>query len=144
MGHRIVRHWAWLGLVLWLGGCATVDYVGKSYPPTTRVDLYMAPSDVQRPYEVIGEARAQVGDVLFGGPGEELQAKLLIEARAHGADGIILGQLDTRQVGQTQETNAQATTKTKGNKKTTQYTDTSTTTVHEMNELRGTLIRYTR
>lgn len=124
-------------------GCVSIDYVGKSYPPTASVDLYMTPADVRRPYEVIGEARAQVEALPFTSPAEQLQEKLLTEARSRGANGVILGPLTSRQVASTSTTTGQATTKKKGDKKNTQYTDTTTTNVEEMNELRGTLIRYT-
>ena len=131
-----------LGAALW-AGCVSVDYVGKSYPPTASVELFMTPDDVKRPYEVIGEARAQVDALPFTSPAEQLQQKLLLEARSRGANAVILGSITTRQVGSTSTTTGQATSKKKGSKKNTQYTDTTTTNVEEVNELRGTLIRYT-
>jgi hypothetical protein len=127
---------------LW-AGCVSVDYVGKSYPPTASVELYMTPDDVKRPYEVIGEARAQVDALPFSSPAQQLQQKLLAEAQSRGANGVILGSITTRQVGSTATTTGQATSKKKKDKKNTQYTDTTTTNVSEVNELRGTLIRYT-
>lgn len=142
-----MRSWrVTVGLVvvaLALAGCVSVDYVGKSYPPTSSVDLYMSAADVRRPYEVIGTARAQVEALPFTSPGEQLQTKLLAEAQSRGADAVILGPLGTRQVAATSTTTGQATSKKKGNKKTTQYTDTTQTNVDEVTELRGTLIRYT-
>lgn len=131
-----------LGAALW-AGCVSVDYVGKSYPPTASVELFMTPDDVKRPYEVIGEARAQADALPFTNPAEQLQQKLLLEARSRGANAVILGSITTRQVGSTSTTTGQATSKKKGSKKNTQYTDTTTTNVEEVNELRGTLIRYT-
>lgn len=132
-----------LGAALW-AGCVSVDYVGKSYPPTASVELFMTPSDVKRPYEVIGEARAQADALPFTNPAEQLQQKLLLEAQSRGANAVILGSITTRQTGSTSTTTGQATSKKKGDKKkNTQYTDTTTTSVNEVNELRGTLIRYT-
>ena len=131
-----------LGAALW-AGCVSVDYVGKSFPPTASVELFMTQDDVRRPYEVIGEARAQVDALPFTNPAEQLQQKLLLEARSRGANAVILGSITTRQVGSTSTTTGQATSKKKGSKKNTQYTDTTTTNVEEVNELRGTLIRYT-
>ena len=131
-----------LGAALW-AGCVSVDYVGKSFPPTASVELFMTPDDVKRPYEVIGEARAQADALPFSNPAEQLQQKLLLEARSRGANAVILGSITTRQVGSTSTTTGQATSKKKGSKKNTQYTDTTTTNVEEVNELRGTLIRYT-
>jgi len=131
-------------LVLLLGaGCVSVQYVGKSYPPTTNVDLYMTADDVARPYQVIGDARAQVDTVPFTDQGQQLQEKLVAEARARGADAIILGQLASRQVGSTQQTTGQSSSKKKDGKKNTQYTENTTTSTDEVTELRGTLIKYT-
>lgn len=131
-----------LGTVLG-AGCVSVDYVGRSYPPTASVDLYMSAADVKRPYEVIGDARAQVEALPFSNPAQQLQAKLVQEAQSRGANGVILGPLSTRQVSSTSTTTGQATSKKKGDKKNTQYTDVTTTNVEEMTELHGTLIRYT-
>lgn len=131
-----------LGAALW-AGCVSVDYVGKSFPPTASADLYMTSADVRRPYEVIGEARAQVEALPFSSPAQQLQEKLLTEARSRGANGVILGSVTSRQVASTSTTTGQATSKKKGDKKNTQYTDTTTTNVEEVDELRGTLIRYT-
>jgi hypothetical protein len=124
-------------------GCVSVDYVGKTYPPTASVDLYMSAADVPRPYEVIGESRAQVEALPFSNPAQQLQTKLLAEAQSRGANGVILGGLNTRQTSSTSTTVGQAQSKKKGSKKNTQYTDTTTTNVDEVTELRGTLIRYT-
>lgn len=124
-------------------GCVSVDYVGKSYPPTASVDLYMSAADVKRPYEVIGDARAQVEALPFSNPAQQLQTKLMAEAQGRGANGVILSPLSSRQVSSTATTTGQATSKKKGNKKNTQYVDTTTTNVDEVTELRGTLIRYT-
>jgi hypothetical protein len=129
-----------VAMVVW--GCVSVDYVGKSYPPTASVDLYMSAADVQRPYEVIGQSRTQVEALPFTNPAQQLQTKLLAEAQSRGANGVILSPLSTRQVSSTSTTTGQATSKKKGDKKNTQYTDTTTTNVDEVTELRGTLIRY--
>jgi len=128
-------------LLAW--GCVSVDYVGKSYPPTASVDLYMTTADVKRPYEVIGDARAQVEALPFTNPAQQLQTKLMTEAQSRGANGVILSPLSSRQVAATSTTTGQATSKKKGDKKNTNYVDTTTTNVEEVTELRGTLIRYT-
>ena len=103
----------------------------------------MSAADVKRPYEVIGDARAQVEALPFSSPAQQLQTKLMQEAQSRGANGVILGSLASRQVAATSTTTGQATSKKKGDKKNTQYTDVTTTNVEEMTELHGTLIRYT-
>jgi hypothetical protein len=126
-----------------LAGCATVDYVGTSYPPTTQVDIYMSESDVRRPYQVIGEARAQVDAIPFTNPGPQLQQKIVTEARARGAHGAILSGLSSREVASTTQTVGQGTSKKKGNKRKGNWVETSQTSSEEVTELRARLIRYT-
>ena len=134
-----------VALALAAAGCVSVDYVGKSYPPTSNVDVYLSAADVKRKYTTIGQARAQVDAIPFANPSQQLQQKLVTEARSRGADGVILGGLDRRQVVGPAHTVGQATTKKKGDgKKKTTYTETTTTDVEDMVELRGTLIRYDR
>ena len=128
--------------VVLLAGCASVDYVGKTYAPTSNVDVYMSADDVGRPYEVMGEARAQVDTIPFSKPGQQLQDKLVAEARAKGANGIILGGLQNRTVASTSNTTGQAERKKHKGKKRTQYNETTTTSDSEVTELRGQLIRY--
>ena len=132
-----------VSIAVLVAGCTSVDYVGKTYAPTSNVDVYMSADDVSRPYEVMGEARAQVDAIPFAKPGQQLQEKLVAEARAKGADGIILGQLQTRTTGSTSNTIGQGQQKKKSkSKKKTQYTETTTTSDSEVTELRGQLIRY--
>ena len=128
--------------VVLLAGCTSVDYVGKTYAPTHDVEVFMSADDVGRAYEVMGEARAQVDTIPFAKPGQQLQDKLVAEARARGADGIILGQLQNRTVGSTSNTTGQAERKKSKNKKKTQYNETTTSSDSEVTELRGQLIRY--
>ena len=47
-----------------LAGCTTTDYLGKTYPPTQRVDVFFSPRDVPRTYEVMGEIRAEGDDLV--------------------------------------------------------------------------------
>jgi hypothetical protein len=127
-----------------LSGCATVDYVGNSYPPTAQVDVYMAASDVTRPYQVIGEVRAQVEALPLTKPGQQLQDKIVAEAKARGANGVILGGVTSREVASTTQTSGQGTSKKKGSgKRNANWSETSQTNVDEVTELRGQLIRYT-
>ncbi len=129
-------------LSLLASGCVSVDYVGKTYPPTTNVELFMSDADVERPYEVMGEVRAQVDTIPFSNPAQQLQDKLMAEARAKGADAIVLGQLSERQVGSTSNTTGQAKSKWHKGKKKTDYVETTTSSTEDVTELRGTLIRY--
>lgn len=128
--------------MLVLPGCVSVDYVGQSFAPTSAVDLYFSPDDVRRDYTVMGEVTASVDVLPLTSPGQQLQAKLLEEAKRRGANGLIVGHVVTREVGSTQTTTGQGQWKKGSKKNKGTWTETSTTSTDEQAELRGTLIRY--
>jgi len=68
-------------------GCATIDYVGESYEPTTRVDVFFSEKDVPREYKVIGQVLAS-GDQFVSA--SALNTKMLANAREKGADAVII------------------------------------------------------
>lgn len=130
-------------IALFATGCTTVDYVGRSYAPTANVEVYFSEADVPRPFEVMGEARATTDDLPFGSPGAALQEKLVEEARARGADAILLGGLSNRTVGVTQQTIGEAHEKGKAkSKRTIDYVATTTTSTEDVVELRARLLKY--
>ncbi len=135
-----MRHRFLLLAAVVLSGCVSVDYVGKSFTPTANVDVYMSDADVRRPYEVMGQVRAEVPSLPFQNSAQQLQDRLVAEARSKGADGIILGGLDRRIVGETTHTTGQGTKTKKGKK--VQYQETTTSDPDEVTELRGQLIKY--
>jgi hypothetical protein len=51
-------------LSLLLAGCATVDYVGQSYEPTTQVEIFYDQADIEREYTVMGRAIAKGDDLV--------------------------------------------------------------------------------
>lgn len=130
-------------LLALFSGCVSVDYVGKTYAPTSNVDVVFSADDVRRPYQTMGQVRAQVDVIPFTNQSQQLQDKLIAEARARGADGIIIGQIEQRSTPGAAQTTGTATTKKSGDKKKTTYTETTTTSTNDVVELRGTLIHYT-
>ena len=68
-------------------GCASVDYVGKSFDPTTSVDMYFSEKDIEKDYTVIGHA---IGMGEFGASTDKIQEKLIEEARRKGADAVLI------------------------------------------------------
>ena len=48
--------------LLLTAGCITVDYVGDSYPPTTKVDTYYAEKDISKPHKVMGSINLDATD----------------------------------------------------------------------------------
>jgi hypothetical protein len=79
-----------LALVVIFLGCAKVNYIGVSYPPTQQVDLYLSEYDVRTDYKVIGRiiATTRVTSGLFSD--QEFQEKIMKKARGKGADGVII------------------------------------------------------
>ena len=84
--------------VLFVAACAKIDYIGQSYPPTTRVDLYFSEQDIRQDYQVMGHVIAQANE---GISVERLQKKLEARAREAGADGIVIHGFDRIQTGET-------------------------------------------
>lgn len=77
-------------------GCASIHYIGESYPPTERVDLYFSEYDIQREYTVIGRllATANVGEPIYSS--ERFTEAIRKKAREKGADAVVI--LGLRQV----------------------------------------------
>jgi hypothetical protein len=77
-------------LVITIFGCAQVNYVGKSYNPTTIVDTYYSAEEIEKEYSIIGHA---IGSGAFGISNDKIMAKLIERAKFEGADGIIITEL---------------------------------------------------
>ena len=67
-------------------GCASVDYVGKSFNPTTSIDTYFSEDEKEREYTIIGYA---IGSGVWVSS-EKIQAKLIKEAKIRGADAVLI------------------------------------------------------
>ena len=78
---------ATLCLLLLAPACAHVDYVGRTYTPTSNVELFFAENDVKEPYEVMGRVNARANDMVSA---EKLQAKIMEKARTNGADAVVI------------------------------------------------------
>ncbi|MEO8854023.1 MAG: hypothetical protein ABI359_09600 [Ginsengibacter sp.] len=81
-----MRNWFLISLVasIFVFGCTLpVHYMGRSYPPTTNVDIYYSPHDVKKDYEVIGKVNITAPNL------PKAQNGILNEAKRRGADGVI-------------------------------------------------------
>jgi hypothetical protein len=67
-------------------GCATVNYVGNSFGPTTSIDTYFSEDEITQEYTVIGHA---IGSGVWASS-DVIQAKLIEEAKLKGADAILI------------------------------------------------------
>ena len=127
-------------IVLILGGCTKLDYIGEEYAPTTNVEMYFSEADVTREHKVIGHLIATAPDMVSA---EKMQNKMKIKAMEKGADAIIILGMEKYQSGETtnyNETTVEGTTK-KGNPKST-TTATSTTTTEEKKQIKAILIKF--
>jgi len=82
-------------LAIFIIGCASVKYVGKSYNPTTNIDIYYSEKDIEREYEVIGHAVGRGGLFVTD---DQIHKKLIEEAKQQGADAIVITGVDVEHV----------------------------------------------
>ena len=76
--------------LIFLFGCVSpLQYIGRTYPPTSNVDTYYSPHDVKKEYEVIGKV-SYTGRKL-----QKIQNGILEEAEKRGADGIIYSNMQS-------------------------------------------------
>ena len=121
--------------VLLLTACAHVDYVGRSYPPTTRVDLFFSEREVDAPYDVMGHVIARANDLVSA---EKLQAKIMEKAQAKGADAVIITGLERYKTGE----NTSYEESTKERRHGTETHGSSTTSETNEKEIRATFLKY--
>lgn len=119
-------------IAITLSSCIHSDYLGKSYDPTSNVELFFDDADVREDYEVMGEVTLETdSDLDFAVSSEDMQEKMIELAKEKGADGVILGSLGKRATGE-------STTNTAVSDKTTE----STTEIKESKFVKGRLIKY--
>ena len=119
-------------------GCATVDFVGQSYPPTSHVDVFFAEKDVPREYEIIGKVLAS-GDEYVSA--SSLNTKLMARAREKGADAVIILEVSRTPMKTSPEVTETTTISNDDKGKTITKTATAMTPA-DHNEIRALFIRY--
>ena len=73
-------------VILFAVGCASVNYVGESFDPTTTVDLYFSTESIDKEYTIMGHA---LGSSFFRS-NDTIQKELLEEAKRKGADAVLI------------------------------------------------------
>lgn len=71
--------------------CTHVNYVGRTYQQTNTVDIYFSETETNKEYEVMGHA-ISAGQIFVSA--DDLQQKLVEEAKLKGADAIIIIGID--------------------------------------------------
>ena len=117
-----------------LAACSSPKYFGKTYSPTSNVDVYLAKEDVKKGYTTMGTTNVGKG---FGSL-ESAQQKVIELGKAKGADGVIM--VLTEEVVSTQQTGTGVLTQSK--KKNVIGTSSSTTTDIKTKKISATFIKY--
>jgi len=121
-------------------GCAHLDYVGQSYPPTQQVDLFYSEENVGREHTVMGEVTATAAEFVSA---RKIQDQMVEKAREKGADAVVILGLEHFKSGES--TNYSETTTQGAGKKGKKYTTTSgsaSTSVQESKRIRALFIKY--
>jgi len=122
-------------LVFVLAACAHVDYVGRSYAPTSKVDLFFDQRDVRVDYEVMGQVIATANDFVSA---EKLQSKIMKKAGEKGADAVVISGMDRYKSG----SNTSYEEETKDTKKGSKTTGSSSTSDQNEKEIRAVFLKY--
>lgn len=120
---------------LLLTACAHVDYVGRSYNPTSHVDLFFDEHEVREPYDVMGQVIASANDLVSA---EKLQAKIMQKAQDKGADAVVITGMDRYKSGESTTYNES----TKERRRRTETSGSSTTTNMNEKEIRALFLKY--
>jgi hypothetical protein len=120
---------------LLLSACAHVDYVGRTYTPTSKVDLYFDEHEVEAPYDVMGQVIARANDLVSA---EKLQAKIMKKAAEKGADAVVITGMDRYRTGESTTYNES----TKERRRRTETSGSSTTTETNEKEIRAIFLKY--
>ena len=81
-------------VILLVFGCASVNYVGNSFDPTTSIDIYYSKDEIMKEYTVIGHAIG-LGVVVSS---EKIHAKLIESAKLKGADALLISGIGKSEV----------------------------------------------
>ena len=95
MKHIFIKMIIILSLSFFIIQCAQVNYVGKTYTPTSEIDIYYSDHEIEKEYTTIGHATGSGGFMVSN---EKIQEKLIQKARAVGADGVIIKEVEKTKV----------------------------------------------
>jgi hypothetical protein len=82
------KHYIYLCLAIVFSSCATkVGYIGNSYNPTSKVDVFVDEGAIKRNYDIVG--KGYVRSVTITTP-EKIQSSAIETAKQKGADAILI------------------------------------------------------
>ena len=78
-----------LVLTSFIASCTEFNYLGSTYPPTDKVEVFVTRSSVKKPFDVIGKGYIQ--NIVGLPPSvEEIQKKAIEKGKLKGAHGVII------------------------------------------------------
>lgn len=120
-------------LITFLSACSGPAYLGKAYPATQNVDVYMDPADIKKPYTTMGTTEVDQDLRSL----EATQQKVIELGKAKGADGVIT-KLTEEDLAVQQTGSGVVNKKSKKNT----YSSSSTTTTIKKKKISATFIKY--
>ncbi len=120
-------------------GCATIDYVGATYSPTTHVDIFFSESDVPHPFVVMGKVLASGSQFTSA---EQLNRALIARAREKGADAVIVHEVSRTPMSDAKQITETTTVSGSGDEKTIEKKQEVESVAALHNEIRATFIKY--
>jgi hypothetical protein len=73
--------------------CSTqIQYVGNSYQPTSKTDVYVTESAIKKPYSIIGQGYIKPGKFGTEINWNKIQKESIKHGREHGADAVLIVQ----------------------------------------------------
>lgn len=81
---------------LFIFSCSTkIQYVGNSYKPGADPEVYVSESEIKRPYSIIGRGYIKTGIYSRGINWNQVQRKAIQQGLQHGADAVLITQINT-------------------------------------------------
>ena len=95
-----------------------LNYLGSSFAPTKKVDVYVEASSIKRPYTIIGKGYMQYGYMAFSPYNksriDKLQARAIEKAKTKGADAVLFQDYFIKREGTTFQTTTRMDTTSTG------------------------------
>ena len=89
--NMLIRKFLVLSFLTVITGCISVDYQGKTFPPTKRVKVYYIKDQIQKPYTVMGTATA---DTWYPYRKQAMRKNIIEKAKECGADAVLVQEID--------------------------------------------------
>jgi hypothetical protein len=141
-GFSMKRRMIFLVPLVVLLGCATVNYIGDSYPPTQHVDVFFSEKDVEKEYRVMGrvEATANADELIYSG--EKFMQTICKKAEEKGADGVVILDFGNVMTGTSESRNRTETSENRENRTITHEHEDISHSVDEKRRVEALVIKY--